>query len=70
MVSKENLAAGKRNPANAERKGETDVQKVMTIVAVVAVIALAVLNLTYTGIEPDEVYPMANTRIEWTYAGK
>ena len=46
-------------------------QKALTVVAVLAVIALAVLNLTYDfGGKPDAVYPMANTHIEWEYAGK
>ena len=46
-------------------------QTALTVVAVLAVIALAVLNLTYDfGGKPDAVYPMANTHIEWEYAGK
>lgn len=46
-------------------------QKALTVVAVALVIALAVLNLTFDfGDEPDAVYPMANTHIEWEYAGK
>ena len=46
-------------------------QKALAVVAVLAVIALAVLNLTFDfGGKPDAVYPMANTHIEWEYAGK
>ena len=68
MVGKEDLAAGKRNPAHDEKKGGVEMQKFLLVVSVLAVIALSVLELTYTGIEPDEVFPMANKNIEWTYA--
>ena len=46
-------------------------QKIVMVLSILAVIALAVVNLTYDDrIPPDEVFPMANQRIEWTYAGK
>lgn len=46
-------------------------RKFIMWLSIVAVIALAVLNMTYQfGPEPDVVYPMANQRIEWHYAGK
>ena len=46
-------------------------KKILLILSVLAVIALAVLNLAYhDGPEPDAVYPMANQRIQWKYAGK
>jgi hypothetical protein len=46
-------------------------KKVIMWLSIMAVIALAVLNMTYSfGPEPDVVYPMANQRIEWHYAGK
>lgn len=45
--------------------------KIIMWASIVAVIALGVLNLTFSfGVEPDEVYPMANQRITWRYAGK
>ena len=41
-------------------------KNLIMVVAILAVIALAVLNLTYQdGIEPDEVFTMANQRITW-----
>ena len=45
-------------------------QKVVMWISILAVIAFAILNLAYTGPEPDAVYPMVNRGIEWTYAGK
>lgn len=46
-------------------------RKAVMWLTILSVIALAVLNLTYQfGPEPDAVYPMANKRIEWRYAGK
>ena len=46
-------------------------QKIVMVVSILAVAALLALNLTYDDrIPPDEVFPMANQRIEWTYAGK
>ena len=41
-------------------------RKALLVVSILAVIALSVLNLTYQdGIEPDEVFPMANQHITW-----
>ena len=46
-------------------------RKLIMWISIIAVIALAVLNLTYKDrIEPDAVYPMTNSKIEWHYAGK
>lgn len=71
MVGQEDVAAGKRNAANAEKKGGMKMQKVFTVIVIVAVAVLGVLNLTVkTGVEPDAVYEMANKHIEWHYAGK
>lgn len=52
------------------REGEL-MSKIIMWVSIVAVIALGILNLTFSfGVEPDEVYTMANQRITWRYAGK
>lgn len=46
-------------------------KRVAMWLSILAVVALAVLNLTYQfGPEPDAVYPMANQKIVWHYAGK
>ena len=45
--------------------------RILLGITVLTVLALGVLNLVYPfGPEPDEVYPMVNQRIVWTYAGK
>ena len=46
-------------------------RKIALAVTILAVIAMTVLNLAYDDrLKPDVVYPMANQRIEWHYAGK
>ena len=46
-------------------------RKIALISSILAVVFLIVLNLTYNfDAEPDAVFPMANQRIEWYYAGK
>ena len=46
-------------------------KRVAMWLSILAVIALAVLNLAYQfGPEPDAVYPMANQKITFQYAGK
>ena len=66
MDGKENLAAGKRNAANAEKKGGVSMKKALMILSILAAVAMAVLNLTLDdGIKPDEVYPFTNQRITW-----
>lgn len=45
-------------------------KKVMAIVLIVVAV-LAILNLAYDdGLKPDGIFPMANQKIEWTYANK
>lgn len=46
-------------------------QKVIMWLSILAVIALAVLNVVcQPETTADAVFPMANQRIEWNYAGK
>lgn len=46
-------------------------KRVAMWLSILTVVALAVLNLTYRfGPEPDAVYPMANQKIIFQYAGK
>ena len=45
-------------------------RKVAMIFAILLAVAMAVIDLTYKGLEPDEVYEMANKHITWYYAGK
>lgn len=46
-------------------------RKILLIAAVLAAACMVVLNLAYDPLpEADEVFPMANRFIEWSYAGK
>lgn len=63
---KEDIAAGKRNAADAEKKGGMNVKRFLMILSILAVVGMAVLNLTYDDtIKPDEVYPFTNQKISW-----
>ena len=66
MDGKEDLAAGKRNAADAEKKGGVNMKRFLMVLSILAAVAMAVLNLTYDdSMKPDEVYPFTNQKITW-----